>query len=178
MPGLMPHGSDPECLTVEDKETMMTSIERADSADAEEILQLQKLAYQSEAAIYSDWSLPPLIQTLAEMKKEFIETIFLKAYDAGRLIGSVRASTHDGTCEIGRLIVHPDFQQRGIGTQLMSAIEAEFPHVKRFELFTGSKSEGNIRLYERLGYRVFRTEQLAPRIQLLFMEKWRRAPVR
>lgn len=153
----------------------MNQILRAEITDAEEILELQKLAYQSEAAIYCDWSIPPLAQTLDEIEKEFAETIFLKVCDSGRLIGSVRASDHNGTCEIGRLIVHPDFQHKGIGTQLMSAIEAEFPNEKRFELFTGSRSAGNIRLYERLGYRIFRTERLSPRIELVFMEKWRRA---
>jgi hypothetical protein len=55
----------------------------------------------------------------------------------------------------------------------MSAIETEFPLARRFELFTGSKSEGNIRLYERLSYRVFRTDRLSPKVELVFMEKLR-----
>ena len=151
----------------------MKQILHADISDAEEILELQKLAYQSEAVIYSDRSIPPLTQTLYEIKNEFAHTTFLKVCDSGRLIGSVRASNHNGTCEIGRLIVHPDFQRKGIGTLLMSAIEAEFPNVKRFELFTGSKSEGNIRLYERLGYRKLRTDRLSPKVELVFMEKLR-----
>jgi hypothetical protein len=40
-------------------------ITQAAAADAAEILALQKLAYQSEAAIYQDYSIPPLTQTLA-----------------------------------------------------------------------------------------------------------------
>ena len=32
--------------------------------DASEILNLQKLAYRSEAEIYNDWSIAPLHQTL------------------------------------------------------------------------------------------------------------------
>ncbi|MBI4791678.1 MAG: GNAT family N-acetyltransferase [Deltaproteobacteria bacterium] len=153
---------------------MMNQVLRADIIDAAEILELQKLAYQSEAVIYSDWTLPPLTQTLNEIKKEFHATIFLKVCDAGKIIGSVRASDHHGTCKIGRLIVHPDFRCKGTGTQLMAAVEARFPAVQRFELFTGSRSAGNIRLYERLGYRIFRTERLSPQVDLVFMEKLRR----
>jgi hypothetical protein len=82
---------------------------RADITDAPEILDLQKLAYQSEAAIYGDWSIPPLTQTLEELETEFEHMTFLKECDSGRLIGSVRASIHNETCIIGRLIVHPDF---------------------------------------------------------------------
>jgi ribosomal protein S18 acetylase RimI-like enzyme len=152
----------------------MYQILRSYITDATEILELQKLAYQSEAVLYDDWSIPPLTQTLDAIKKEFDESIFLKACDTGAIIGSIRASEHDGTCKIARLIVHPEFQQRGIGSRLMSAIEAEFPAANRLELFTGSRSERNIRIYERLGYNIYRSERLSPRVELVFMEKWRR----
>ena len=36
--------------------------------DAEAILALQRLAYQTEAALYDDFTLPPLIETLAELR--------------------------------------------------------------------------------------------------------------
>jgi 2-aminoadipate transaminase len=42
-------------------------IDRATVEDAKEILDLQKLAYQSEAEIYNDYTIPPLTQTLEEM---------------------------------------------------------------------------------------------------------------
>ena len=151
----------------------MNQILHADIFDAAEILTLQRLSYQSEAVIYNDWSIPPLTQTLSEIKKEFNELTFLKVCDSDRLIGSVRASIHDSTCYIGRLIVHPEYQHKGVGTHLMLAIETEFPSMRRFELFTGSRSTGNIRLYERLGYQIFRTDRLSPQIELVFMEKLR-----
>jgi RimJ/RimL family protein N-acetyltransferase len=151
----------------------MNKILLADISDAAEILSLQRLAYQSEAVIYDDWSIPPLTQTLDEIRNEFTLKTFLKVCDSGRLIGSVRASNIDETCEIGKLIVHPEFQHKGVGTCLMTAIEAEFPSTGRFELFTGSRSEGNIRLYERLGYRIIRTDRLSPQVELVFMEKLR-----
>jgi len=151
----------------------MIRIVRADRNDAPEILELQRIAYQSEAVLYDDWSIPPLTQTLEEIVKEFDSMTFLKTCDEEGIIGSARASMHDGTCEIGRLIVHPDHQRKGIGSRLLSAMETEFPSAMRFELFTGSRSEGNIRLYERMGYRVFRTERLSPRVEIVLMEKLR-----
>jgi len=151
----------------------MAEIFRADKTDAAALLELQKLAYQSEAALYNDYNIPPLTQTLGELKKEFEEKIIFKAIDSGRIVGSVRASAHDDTCYIGRLIVHPEFQRKGIGTQLMLTLEKGFPLLKRFELFTGALSEGNIRLYKRLGYRICRTDQLSPKVELVFMEKLR-----
>lgn len=45
-------------------------IEKATVSDAEEVLAFQKLAYRSEAEIYGDDRLPPLVQTLGAKEKD------------------------------------------------------------------------------------------------------------
>lgn len=150
---------------------MIISIIQANPDDAEEILDLQKLAYRSEATIYNDWTIPPLIQTIAEMRSEFESMYFLKATNGDKIVGSVRALHKDSTCHIGRLIVHPEFRKKGIGTSLMERVEGAFPHAERFELFTGSRSIENIHLYQRLGYRILREDDLSPSVRLVIMEK-------
>jgi len=132
------------------------SIVQANREDAAEILALQKIAYQSEAQLNDDWTIPPLTQTLSEVQMEFKTKVFLKAVYKDSIVGSVRAFLDSGTCLIGRLIVFPDYQRHGIGTLLMERIETIFSHAERFELFTGAKSIGNIRFYQRLGYREYR----------------------
>jgi ribosomal protein S18 acetylase RimI-like enzyme len=146
-------------------------IEKATILDGEEILSLQKLAYRSEAEIYDDFSIPPLLQTLEEVRKDFENQVFLKTVLNGKIVGSVRAFVKEGTCYIGRLIVHPDFQNQGIGTGLMRGIEETFKEARRFELFTGHKSEKNLHLYEKLGYRVFKTVKANERLTIVFLEK-------
>jgi ribosomal protein S18 acetylase RimI-like enzyme len=146
-------------------------IEQATIEDAEDILELQRLAYRSEAELYDDWSIPPLTQTLDGMKDDIVRQRCLKAVLDGKIVGSVRGVRNGDTCEIGRLIVCPDVQGRGIGTRLMEAIEEAFAGVRRFELFTGHRSERNIFLYQKLGYTVFRTQRVSDNLQLVFMEK-------
>jgi ribosomal protein S18 acetylase RimI-like enzyme len=148
-------------------------ISRAGVDDIPAILELQKLAYQSEARLYDDWSLPPLTQTLESLCAELVSSTALTAKVGARLVGSVRARMDDGICRIGRLIVHPESQRRGLGARLMEHIEREFGDSRKFELFTGSRSAGNIRLYERLGYKRTREERVSPSITLVFMEKSR-----
>jgi hypothetical protein len=46
-------------------------IEKALLENAEEILELQKLAYLSEAETYNDYSIPPLTQTIDQIRADF-----------------------------------------------------------------------------------------------------------
>jgi len=155
---------------------MDISIIHASIEDACEILALQKVAYQTEAKLNNDWTIPPLIQTLSEIQAEFETKVFLKAVREEKIIGSVRGSLVFGTCMVGRLIVHPDYQGRGIGTLLMEGMEKTFSLAERFELFTGTRSIDNIRLYRRLGYQECREEDLSSKVRLVFMEKRQQEP--
>ncbi|MCX5693873.1 MAG: GNAT family N-acetyltransferase [Candidatus Omnitrophica bacterium] len=144
---------------------------RADIKDAEEILRLQRLAFYSEAEIYNDYNIPPLKQTLDEFKREFKDRVFLKAVLDSKIVGAVRIYEKNGTCYIERLIVSPDMQGRGIGTAILKKIDGYFK-VKRLELFTGTKSEKNISLYEKLGYSIFKVEPYHHgAIEMAYMEK-------
>lgn len=146
---------------------------RADVSDATEILSLQKLAYISEAEIYNDFNIPPLTQTLEEVLNKFKDHIFLKAVEEGKIVGSVRANILDsGAVYIGRLIVHPEYQNQGIGTRLMDTIETCFPGIKIFELMTGFKSQKNISFYEKRGYKIFKKEKFKDDLLILYMEKF------
>jgi ribosomal protein S18 acetylase RimI-like enzyme len=150
------------------------TVERAAAGDAGEILVLQRAAYQSEALRYDTPRLPPLTQTLDELRRDFDEQIVLKATIGGRIVGSVRARVDGNTGFIGRLIVAPDLQRQGIGSRLMAEIEAALgPRVARFELFTGDRSEGNLTLYRRLGYTACGRRPDVDGVTLVLLEKLR-----
>ena len=154
------------------KEVGPIIVREATKSDAEEILSLQKLAYLSEAEIYDDFTIQPLVQTLEETLDEFKRQTVLK-YDAGDgIAGSVRGYLKDGTAYIGKLIVHPRFQNSGIGSLMMREIEAIFSAARRFELFTGHRSTKNLHIYEKLGYRQFSSKIVNERLTLVFLEKF------
>jgi ribosomal protein S18 acetylase RimI-like enzyme len=146
-------------------------ITRAGSADLEEILKLQYLAYQSEAALFGTQDIPPLKQTIDEVRAEYDNGIILKLIDEdGRITGSVRAHEEDGTAYIGKLMVHPDYRRKGYGRMLLSEIEKYYPG-RRYELFTSTRSVNNIRLYESVGYREFKREVIKGELEFIYMEK-------
>jgi len=57
------------------------TILRAQREDLAEILALQKECYLQEAAIYEDYKIPPLLQTIESIEKDFKQNIFLKAVE-------------------------------------------------------------------------------------------------
>ena len=139
--------------------------------DADELLALQKLAYSREAERYLDQTIPPMVQTLEQMREDLSSHLYLKVVEDGRIIGAVRGCMVGGTCLVGRLIVHPGFQGKGLGQRLLAEIERRFPEAERYELFTGQASEVNLHIYEKCGYRPFREEVIHERLTLIYLEK-------
>ena len=138
-------------------------------ADAGEVLTLQRAAYVSEAQVYGDPFLPALTQSLAELQEELVRpALGLRA--STRLVGAVRWNVEGDTAHIGRLTIAPDHQGRGLGTRLLRAAQ-EHSGARRFELFTGHLSEGNIRLYQREGFVIDRREPLHPGVDLIYLTK-------
>lgn len=146
-------------------------IEHAELPDLDHILRLQYLAYHSEAELLNQYSIPPLVQTLADVKQEYHNGRILKAVeDDGEIIGSVRGYIRNGTLYIGKLIVHPSYQGKGLGKQLLTAIEQEYPDL-RYELFTSSKSERNLKFYEHMGYLRYQEKIISSNLIFVYLEK-------
>ncbi|RKS74431.1 ribosomal protein S18 acetylase RimI-like enzyme [Actinomadura pelletieri DSM 43383] len=149
------------------------SIERAGPQDAGELLTVQRAAYVTEAQLYGDPFLPPLVESVEQLRNALAgDAVFLKAVLDGRVVGAVRAQFSDHTCLIGRLVVVPDLQGRGIGGRLLAALEAEVGgRADACVLFTGHLSETNLRLYRRLGYTETHRERVAAHLTLVHMRK-------
>jgi GNAT superfamily N-acetyltransferase len=167
----------------------------AAKSDAPEILALQKIAYQSEAELYGDDSLPALQQSLEDLENDFERMpqregtvlgargghdgsvadsdriIFLKAVVNGKIIGSIRGYAMDDTAYLSRLNVHPYFRRRGIGRRLLDEIERVFPQVNRFETKTGHQSKRNLYQLTKRGYETFKTEPFTPTITWVYLQK-------
>jgi ribosomal protein S18 acetylase RimI-like enzyme len=134
----------------------MTDPVRLGTEDAGEVLTLQRAAYVTEAQAHGDLSMPPLTQTLDQLRAELADpgTTGWGVREGVRLVASVRVRLAEpGIAEVGRLVVAPDRQGLGLGSGLLRAAEARLPsEVTVIRLFTGEHSHANLRLYQRLGY--------------------------
>lgn len=146
-------------------------IQIAQYQDLEEILALQKLAYMSEAEINNDYTIPPLMQDIESLREDFRNQTILKMEDSGKIIGSVRANEKNDVCHIGRLIVHPERQNKGLGKMLMKGIEDAFSSCIKYSLFTGKTSIRNLHFYSSLGYKPVGEEKVNDKLTLVYLEK-------
>ncbi len=124
-------------------------------ADAGELLTLQRACWVQEQQANPGVHIPPLHESLADVEAWMGSWTTLVLRSAGRLVGAVRGRVSGESWDIGRLMVAPDLQGRGLGRVLLAAIEAAAPdEVTGFVLFTGAGSARNIAMYKKAGYRL------------------------
>lgn len=126
----------------------------ATADDAGELFTLQRAAFFAEAVLNGSVELPPLKQTLQELRDSIGIGTVLVARRGGRLVASVRADLQpDGVWHVGRLMVAPDLQGQGLGSRLLAEIEERAPRCAgSIRLVTGRASSANIDFYKRRGY--------------------------
>ena len=148
--------------------------------DAGEVLTLQRAAYVTEAQAHRDVDLPPLRQLLSDLAAELgDQEVFAAGWrdQARRLVAAVRVRMRPSAptvAEVGRLTVVPDRQGEGLGSSLLAGVEGLLPaSVTELRLFTGEFSEGNLRLYQRLGYTETHRQATPAGYALVHMAKYR-----
>ncbi|MEY9950070.1 GNAT family N-acetyltransferase [Kitasatospora sp. GAS1066B] len=161
---------------------MSVIISPATEQDTEQILKLQYLGYQSEAELYGDWSIEPLTQTLENLREELAGRHVLVARLGDEVVGAVRGWVEeDGVGRISRLVVHPRMQRHGLGGRLLQALEELLRQDERpvhsFQLLSGHRSLGNLRLYASQGYRQTAVHPVTRRLSFVTLEKPVEAPL-
>ena len=154
---------------------MSVTISVATERDIEQIFRLQYLCFQSDAALYGNYRIDPLVQSLDSVREEVGTDCVYVARLGEEVVGSVRGTTNpDGTASIGKLCVHPRLQGHGIGARLLSAAEsalAEERGAKRFRLIAGHRSDAGLRLYRRVGYQTVGTDKGTDGVPMIVLEK-------
>lgn len=148
------------------------SIKQIENKDLEVVLSLQKIVFMEVAKQINKYDIPPLLQTMQDIQNDFeICTILKYISDSNQIIGSIRGCLdNENICHVGKLIVHPDFQNRGIGKALMCEIEKYFPTCYKFSLFTGEETPNTLCLYSKIGYRVV-CKKKKDGMNFIYMEK-------
>jgi tRNA (guanine37-N1)-methyltransferase len=164
-----------DAVSRKDDAASLVDVQPATLADAGEIHALQLASFLSEAQAYGDLTIPPLVEDLDASVQRVAQGGVWKAVAGTRVVGSVQVTVDGAVARIGRLMVAPDWQGRGVGARLLRFAEQTAPaDVTQYELFTGALSERNLALYTKAGYREVRREQQTAKVELVLLAKRRR----
>jgi tRNA (guanine37-N1)-methyltransferase len=129
----------------------------ATPADAPELVTLGRAAWAEQFAQAGrlfgagDDTVADVVESLAQWRTWVLRS-------DGRLVASVRGRVdpqHPATWQIGRLMVAPDLQGRGLGRALLAFAEGQAPPgTAAYRLNTAAGSDRNLRTYRKAGYRV------------------------
>jgi ribosomal protein S18 acetylase RimI-like enzyme len=129
---------------------LIDNLQITDPAVASTVLDVQRRSYRVEAELIGSHALPPLTETIEELRASGER--FLGALVDDRLAGFVSWKFDGKTIDIHRLAVDPDFFRHGIGVALVRAVLSEQPHARRAVVQTGAANEPAKALYRGEGF--------------------------
>ena len=148
----------------------------ATRADAGELLTLQRACWLQEAIANDDVAGIPALQESLDDVLAWLDTWTSYVVRVeGRLVGAVRGRLEGSgdrwAWDIGRIMVAPDLQGRGLGRVLLEHIQAVAPRqATSYVLFTGHQSTDNIRMYKKAGFRL-RPDLEAPPLAVVLTKR-------
>jgi len=110
---------------------------------------------QDEAADYLEHTLN-LMQMSSDQFKRLFQTVgkIYGIYQDGQLAGFYWIEERERTLHLHGLVLRQAFQRKGIGTEVLHRLEAEYrSRMDAIELGVHQSNEGAKSLYEKLGYR-------------------------
>jgi len=139
--------------------------------DVPELLELQHQTFGPQCIELGWEDAPPMTESLEQAYEDFAQYMTLKVQnDEGRIIGSIRGNVTEGSLYMGRLMVLPEYQRRGIGKQLFGEIQRLLVH-NRAWLCTCKQVPAPYEFYLREGFRPFKNEIVGPGLTWVYMEK-------
>jgi tRNA (guanine37-N1)-methyltransferase len=129
----------------------------ATRADVGELFTLTRACWLQELWANPGAFIPALAETVEDAVRGMEDWTTFVALAGGRIVGSTRGRlAGDGTVwDVGRVMVAPDLQGRGLGRYLLRLVEDAAPaEVTSYELMTGAHSVDNLRTYKKAGYRL------------------------
>lgn len=129
-------------------------IVKAEAEDAVALTQISKRAFENDINYgAAEVSGPPGYDSVESTIECISSQIYYKILAGSRIIGGIYLAYGGGrNVWLSRIFIDPEYQNKGIGTKVMSLVEELHPGIKRWILTTPSTNRRNHHFYEKLGY--------------------------
>jgi len=149
-------------------------LKRADLAESEEILEMQKICFAPHLERYQDFETSPVMTSHEEIQRWIQNENFYKIYLDDLWVGSIniRKLDESGNYKLHIINILPAFQNRGIGQKAIKLAENLFPDAKSWVLDTLEDMPDNRHVYEKMGYSFTgKSEKINDKLTIVFYEK-------
>ncbi|ARU62657.1 GNAT family N-acetyltransferase [Tumebacillus avium] len=149
----------------------MITFEKARPQDADRLAEVAKRAFAEDVAKYGFG--PPGHDSAEEHRMFMSHAHYYKILEDGQIIGGFCLIQESPSClELGIIYVDPSLQSKGIGSQAMTFMHEEFPHITHWKLDTGFEAYRNHHFYQKAGYTIVgKTEPDATGYHKIVFEK-------
>ena len=148
---------------------MIKKLNLQDYQLVKELYELQRASYLIEAELINFYEIPPLVETIEELKK-CGETFF--GYFVGdELAGAISIMIEGHEATICRMVVHPNHFRKGIAQKLLAFIEKNLSHYPVIKVSTGKENTPANKLYLKNGFLLVGDIEVAPGLFISNFEK-------
>jgi ribosomal protein S18 acetylase RimI-like enzyme len=142
------------------------------SAEANELLKIQKEAFYSDLIKYKDYHTNPAAESLDYFLYRMQNSLHYSISINGRLAGGICLikQTKDHYY-LYRVFLGSEFQNKGYGSKILKQLEGQFPQVKKWSLDTPKDNRRNRHFYEKFGYTKIGERQINEYLTLIYYEK-------
>lgn len=148
---------------------MMRRLDLQDKETAEKVLELQAVSYKIEAQIIDFYDIPPLKDTIDNLRKS--GEIFYGYFEDEALAGIISYKVIGNTLDIHRVAVHPSFFRMGIAQKMVNFIEGAEAGINKVVVCTGKENKPAVNLYLKNGYKKTEDIEIGRNIYLTAFEK-------
>lgn len=148
---------------------MIKKIDLQNSSLAAELLALQKASYLIEAKLINFYEIPPLLETIDELRE--CEESFLGYFEGTELAGAVSFTIDRESITICRMVVHPEHFRKGIAQRLLAEVENINSDSSVFKVSTGKENSPAKNLYVKNGYKLINDLEVVPGLYISIFEK-------
>ncbi|WP_439876649.1 GNAT family N-acetyltransferase (plasmid) [Bacillus mycoides] len=151
---------------------MEITITKTKVNEAKSLLEIQKKAFQADLEKYQDYDSSPATEKIERLIRKINMVHHYTIFINGMIVGGIDVrELSNNHYRLNRIFLDPDFQSKGLGSQIMQLIEEKYQNATKWSLDTPKENIKNHHFYQKFGYKIVGEHQITDKLTLLDFEK-------
>ncbi|WP_010093141.1 GNAT family N-acetyltransferase [Ornithinibacillus scapharcae] len=147
-------------------------ITRSKTDEAERLLAIQQEAFACDLRKYEDYDTSPVNEPIDRLRTKINTFYHYTIWQDSNIIGGIDIrDLGNGKYRLNRIFLLQEYQNKGLGTQIINRVESEFPQAVEWYLDTPHLNNRNRHFYEKLGYQQIGEHRLSDKLILIDYKK-------